>query len=80
MNEERKNTESKVRKQVNIQLTFEQEFGLAIVKNRTGINYNNLTKLAISYYIDKTLTDEEKDLVKYNIPEEAVSGMVDYME
>ena len=79
MNEEI-NNKSKVRKQVNIQLTFEQEFGLAIVKNRTGINYNNLTKLAISYYIDKTLTDEEKDLVKYNIPEEAVSGMVDYME
>ena len=79
MNEERKNTESKVRKQVNIQLTAEQEFGLSIVKNRTGLDYNNLARLAISYYIDKTLTNEEKDLVKYSIPEEPAFGM-DYME
>ena len=71
---------SKLRKQVTIELTFEQEFGLAIVKKRTGIDFDNLTRLAISEYLNKHLSADEKDNIKYSIPDEEVSGMVDYME
>lgn len=82
MNEERKSVEAKVRKQVIIELTFEQEFGLAIVKKRTGIDYDNLTRLAISEYLNRHLSADEKDNIKYSIPDDIDLdlGLVDYME
>lgn len=82
MNEERKSIEAKVRKQVTIQLTFEQEFGLAIVKKRTGIDYDNLTRLAISEYLNRHLSSDEKDNIKYSIPDDTDLdlGLVNYME